>query len=77
MLGHFKRTSDITTTQQQIMDGSSDILALSDLITGYQSAYDEEMLDEQQNQNQLSKLTPSTLGVSGHAPEGEQAPLNH
>ncbi|GAB9477784.1 hypothetical protein Gpo141_00014930, partial [Globisporangium polare] len=48
------------------MEGAGDILALSDLITGYQNAHDEEQ-DEQIQQ--LSKLTPSTLGGAGHTPE--------
>ncbi|KAF1319995.1 Pih1 domain-containing protein 3, partial [Globisporangium splendens] len=51
------------------MGGAADILALSELISGHQEAYDECTYEEQR---QLAQLTPSTVGGAANAPEGER-----
>lgn len=53
------------------MDGSDDILALSELITGYQNAYDhDDDAVERAHQQQLAALTPSTIAGASRAQQG-------
>lgn len=51
--------------------GAGDILALSELLTGYQKALDEEENDAAL-QRRVPALTPSTIGGAGRAPEGKK-----
>uniref|UniRef100_K3WAM9 PIH1D1/2/3 CS-like domain-containing protein n=1 Tax=Globisporangium ultimum (strain ATCC 200006 / CBS 805.95 / DAOM BR144) TaxID=431595 RepID=K3WAM9_GLOUD len=48
------------------MDGATDILALSELISGQQEMYDEDAYEEQR---QVAKLTPSTVGGAANVPK--------